>query len=182
MLQSKPSPPHMAPKPRCHDAVNGMMQSKPSPPHSQALPRYPGSGESEDSCLDQGCKGVLVVMQHAVFAAAEGATRGGGSRQVVAAAVAAAARTCMGPLGFPLEPELASRTAAVGKAMRLHRDVETRSGVHKHSLGATLQTAYQTGAIGHDDLSFGRRVQRAANRARHQAFVSTTTESIHVPD
>ena len=101
-----------------------------------------------------------------------GAVEGGASRQVAAAVAAALLRTGLGSSLDTDDAEVDLRAASVRKALRLHQALEVATGEHRHSLGSALELAHRRGVIEGTELAAGRKTQRAANRARHRAYVT----------
>ena len=101
-----------------------------------------------------------------VHAAVAGAVSAGASRQVAAAVASAAMRVAADEVA-DREEEVEQRSQAVGRALALHKALGAGGGEHHHCLGFALAAAKAEGVLSPTEYDAGRRVSRAANRARH---------------
>ena len=106
-----------------------------------------------------------------VHAAVSGAVSAGASRQVAAAVASAAMRVAAGGVA-DRDEEVELRAQAVGRALALHKALSTVGGEHHHCLGLALAAAKSEGVLSPTEYDAGRRVSRAANRARHEPFTA----------
>ena len=75
------------------------------------------------------------------------------------------------------DEEVEQWAQAVGRALALHKALGAGGGEHRHCLGIALAAAKAEGILSPTEYDAGRRVSRAANRARHEPF--TTEEQLN---
>ena len=113
---------------------------------------------------------------HLMEAAMRGLAQGGTTRQIAAAVAAAITRVVLN--GAENDPEITGRLGPIKEALTLHKALDDTTGQHFHNLGTALKDAKTQGILSHDNWCKARRIQRSANKARHEPFLSEPTAGV----